>query len=482
MTTPAIAIWYRNDLRLHDCAPLSRALQHNCPILPIYCFDDRQFQATRFGFPKTGAFRTQFLLESVADLRRSLRSRGSDLILRRGLPERIIPAIARDLGITAVYFHREVTSEEVAVENVLQSELNALNVACEGFWGTTLYHPGDLPFAIADLPDLFTHFRKAVEKQSSWRSLLRPPAQLPPLPAIDAGELPDLTDLGIEPLVRDPRGVMDFTGGETTGLDRLQAYFWDRDCLKTYKETRNRMLGADYSSKFSPWLALGCLSPRYIAAQVRCYERDRIANDSTYWLVFELLWRDYFRFVAMKYGDRLFSRGGLQGKKIPWRVDWEQFQNWKAGMTGYPLVDANMRELAVTGFMSNRGRQNVASFLTKNLGIDWRMGAEWFESQLVDYDACSNYGNWNYTAGIGNDARNFRYFNIPKQSRDYDPEGHYLKHWLPELASIPAFKIHEPWKIDRKKQREYGIEIGKDYPKPVIDFWESIECGKKIQA
>jgi deoxyribodipyrimidine photo-lyase len=305
---------------------------------------------------------------------------------------------------------------------------------------------------------------------------------LPPLPAIDAGELPDLTDLGIEPPVRDPRGVMDFTGGETTGLERLQAYFWDRDCLKTYKETRNGMLGADYSSKFSPWLALGCLSPRYIAAQVRCYERDRIANDSTYWLVFELLWRDYFRFVAMKYGDRLFSRGGLQGKKIPWRVDWEQFQNWKAGMTGYPLVDANMRELAVTGFMSNRGRQNVASFLTKNLGIDWRMGAEWFESRLVDYDACSNYGNWNYTAGIGNDARNFRYFNIPKQSRDYDPEGHYLKHWLPELASIPVAKIHEPWKIDRKKQREYGIEIGKDYPKPVIDFWESIESGKKIQA
>jgi deoxyribodipyrimidine photo-lyase len=242
------------------------------------------------------------------------------------------------------------------------------------------------------------------------------------------------------------------------------------------------MLGADYSSKFSPWLALGCLSPRYVADRVKRYERDRLANDSTYWLIFELLWRDFFRFVAMKYGDRLFAKSGLQGKNIPWRLDWEKFQKWQVGMTGYPLIDANMRELAATGFMSNRGRQNVASFLTKNLGIDWRMGAEWFESLLIDYDVCSNYGNWNYTAGIGNDARDFRYFNIPKQSKDYDPKGSYLKHWLPELLSIPASKIHEPWKLAREQQQWYGIAIGKDYPAPIVDFWKSIEKNQKIQG
>ncbi len=149
--------------------------------------------------------------------------------------------------------------------------------------------------------------------------------------------------------------------------------------------------------------------------------------------MFELRWRDYFRFVALKYDDALFRPSGIQGIEIPWEHDWDRFERWQKGETGFPLVDANMRELAATGFMSNRGRQNVASFLTKNLGIDWRMGAEWFESRLVDYDVCSNYGNWNYTAGVGNDARGFRYFNIPKQSKDYDAKGHYVKHWLPQL-------------------------------------------------
>jgi deoxyribodipyrimidine photo-lyase len=138
-------------------------------------------------------------------------------------------------------------------------------------------------------------------------------------------------------------------------------------------------------------------------------------------------------------------------------------------MTGYPLVDANMRELARTGFMSNRGRQNVASFLTKNLGINWQMGAEWFESVLIDYDVCSNWGNWNYTAGVGNDARGFRYFNIPKQSKDYDPQGVYLKHWLPELKEIPPGKIHEPWKLNQEERKRYGVILGVNYPRPVVE-------------
>ncbi|MEM8546410.1 MAG: FAD-binding domain-containing protein, partial [Cyanobacteria bacterium P01_H01_bin.119] len=150
------------------------------------------------------------------------------------------------------------------------------------------------------------------------------------------------------------------------------------------------------------------------------------------------------------------------------------------GKTGFPLVDANMRELAATGFMSNRGRQNVASFLTKNLGIDWRMGAEWFESMLVDYDVCSNYANWNYTAGVGNDARGFRYFNIPKQSKDYDPEGRYVKHWLPELAKVPAKKVHQPWTLDSVEQKRFEMQIGVDYPAPVVDLNKSVKANEKI--
>ncbi len=479
MTQQRLLIWYRNDLRLHDHEPLHRASDRTLAasqIIPVYCFDPRQFGTTSYGFPKTGAFRTQFLLESIADLRASLRSLGSDLIIRTGLPEVILPVLAQEIGATAIYFSKEVTAEEVAVETALQSAVKPLAIALKSFWGHTLYHPDDLPFAIHQLPELFTSFRKQVEKYAKVNRTFIAPKQLPPLPNIQIGELPQLADFGLEPPTFDQRAVMHFKGGETAGLARLHQYFWQQDCLKVYKETRNGMLGADYSSKFSPWLALGCLSPRYIYEQVQEYETQRVKNDSTYCLVFELLWRDYFRFICAKHGSKIFRQSGLQGMDIPWKDDWERFDLWRQGLTGFPLVDANMRELAATGFMSNRGRQNVASFLTKNLGINWQMGAEWFESLLIDHDVCSNYGNWNYTAGVGNDARGFRFFNILKQSKDYDPQGAYVKHWLPELARVPAAKVHEPWKLLPVEQQRVGV----DYPNPVVNLFKSAEENERI--
>jgi deoxyribodipyrimidine photo-lyase len=475
-----ILIWYRNDLRLHDHEPLHQALQAQAQVIPVYCFDPRQFGETSFGFAKTGAFRAQFLLEAVADLRQSWRSLRSDLILRQGLPEVVIPALAEELEISAVYYHGEVTSEETAIEAALKTALHPLGVTLETFWGHTLYHPDNLPFEISELPELFTNFRKQVEKYANVDPTFPTPQKLPPLPNVAVGDLPQLVAFGLEPPTVDERAVVQFQGGETAGLARLQEYFWQRDRLKLYKETRNGMLGADYSSKFSPWLSLGCLSPRYIYEQVQAYEAQRIKNDSTYWLIFELLWRDYFRFVCAKHGDRVFYRSGLQGLAIAWQTDPERFELWQHGQTGFPLVDANMRELAATGFMSNRGRQNVASFLTKNLGIDWRMGAEYFESMLIDYDVCSNWGNWNYTAGVGNDARGFRFFNILKQSKDYDPQGEYVKHWLPELAHVPAAKVHEPWKLQPVEQQRFNVRIGVDYPHPVVDLFKSAAANEKI--
>ncbi len=480
MTEKRILIWYRNDLRSHDHEPLHQALKAKAQIIPVYCFDPRQFGTTSFGFPKTGTFRAQFLLESVADLRQSLRSLGSDLIVRCGLPEAVIPALAQGLGISAVYFHREVTSEETQVESALQTALDQMGVRSQAFWGHTLYHPDNLPFDLSELPELFTHFRKQVEKFATVDPALPRPQQLPAFPSVEAGELPQLADFGLTLPEPDLRAVLRFQGGETAGLSRLHEYFWERDRLRVYKETRNGMVGADYSSKFSPWLALGCLSPRYIYEQVQQYEAKRVKNDSTYWLIFELLWRDYFRFICAKHGDRVFYRSGLQGLAIAWKQDWQRFDLWREGKTGFPLVDANMRELAATGFMSNRGRQNVASFLTKNLGIDWRMGAEWFESLLIDYDVCSNWGNWNYTAGVGNDARGFRFFNILKQSKDYDSQGEYVKHWLPELAKVPAAKVHEPWKLLLVEQERFGVRLGVDYPRPVVDLFKSAAANEKV--
>ncbi|MGL4881702.1 MAG: DASH family cryptochrome, partial [Waterburya sp.] len=400
MTKKRILIWYRNDLRVHDLPAIKEGVEQQAEIVPVYCFDDRNFDKTSFGFPKTGSFRAQFLLESVADLRNSLQKLGSNLIIRRGLPEIIIPAIAEQLKVEQVFYSQEVTYEEKRVEKQLNQALAAKNIKTKTFWTATLYLPADLPFAINQTPELYTNFRKQVEKKSQISPAIPAPQQLPPLPEIEIGEIPTLADLGLATPKFDKRAVLKFKGGETEAIQRLQNYFWQQDCLREYKETRNGMLGENYSSKFSPWLALGCISPRYINEQVIKYETARVKNDSTYWLIFELIWRDFFRFIVAKHGNQVFKITGLQGVEIPWKEDWERFNLWREGKTGYPLVDANMREIAATGFMSNRGRQNVASFLTKNLGINWQMGAEWFESLLVDYDVCSNWGNWNYTAGV----------------------------------------------------------------------------------
>ena len=467
-------------LRIHDHEPFHRALEQKAEIIPVYCFDPRQFGQTSFGFPKTGAYRAQFLIESVADLRASLQAKGADLIVRHGKPEQEVAAIASALQVDAVYWHEEVTSEELAIDTALEQQLTRLKVRYEVYWGATLYHPDDLPFKVSQLPKVFTSFRKKIEKSSSVYSAFTAPETLPPLPEIDTGRLPTLIDLGLEEKIPDSKGALAFKGGETNALQRLQHYFWDTDRLRVYKQTRNGMLGADYSSKFSPWLALGCLSPRRIYVEVGTYEAERVRNDSTYWLVFELLWRDFFRFICAKHGDTVFHPTGLRGLKVAWKQDWPRFEQWTRGETGYPLVDANMRELAATGFMSNRGRQNVASFLTKNLGIDWRMGAEWFESLLIDYDVCSNWGNWNYTAGVGNDARGFRYFNIPKQSKDYDPEGTYVKHWLPELKKVPRKKIHSPWTLNPEEQRRCNVTLGVDYPNPMVNLAKSVQTNEVI--
>jgi deoxyribodipyrimidine photo-lyase len=479
MTRQSVLIWFRNDLRLHDHEPLHQALKSGQAIVAVYCYDPRQFGQTRWGFPKTGALRAKFLNAAVENLDDQLQALGSRLWITAGFPEEIIPPLAAQIQATAVYFQREVTQEEVSVEQKLTQTLQAQGISYQGFWGTTLYHPDDLSFALGDLPDLFTHFRKQIEGQKiPVRVPLPTPQRLPSSPHFELTLTLPSPDWfpAVKP---DRRGVMEFQGGETAGLARLNEYFWRGDRLRIYKETRNGMLGADYSSKFSPWLALGCLSPRLIYQEVKRYEAERVSNESTYWLIFELLWRDFFRFVAQKYGDRLFYRSGLRGISVDWQWDQDLFKRWQTGQTGYPLVDANLRELALTGFMSNRGRQNVASFLCKNLGLDWRSGAAWFESCLMDYDVCSNWGNWNYTAGIGNDARDFRYFNIVKQAQQYDPQGSYVRHWLPELGTLPGDKIHQPWQLTQGEQQQYGIRLGQDYPRRCVDFWASIKANEK---
>ncbi|MEM6772567.1 MAG: FAD-binding domain-containing protein, partial [Bacteroidota bacterium] len=200
----------------------------------------------------------------------------------------------------------------------------------------------------------------------------------------------------------------------------------------------------------------------------KAYEEKNGANKSTYWVFFELLWRDFFRLMGKKHGNAIFHKGGTKGESKRWRKDQKAFQRWVEGTTGTPFIDANMREIAQTGFMSNRGRQNVASYLVKDLNIDWRMGAEYFEHILLDYDVTSNWCNWNYVAGVGSDPREDRYFNILSQAQRYDGEGEYVKLWCPELQELPNDVVHHPDTLSDAEQSGYGIKLGVQYPTPLV--------------
>ena len=474
-------LWLRNDLRLHDHEALADALDGADRLVAVFCLDPRLFAETRWGFPKTGAFRAQFLLDSLADLRASMRARGGDLVVRYGAPADVVPALARAHGASAVYVHEEPMREEADDEAAVRAALPA-GVPVHVRWGHTLFHIDDLPMSVAELPRVFTEWRKRTEARSQVRYEIPAPDRLPPLPdGLDAGAIPTVADLGLAPVEADPRAVMPFPGGETAALARLDAYLWTGDHLKTYKETRNGLIGADYSTKFSPYLAHGCLSPRRIYWETQRYEDERVKNDSTYWLTFELLWRDYFRFYGLLHGDRLFHAYGPKGQRVEWGVDEDAFAAWQAGETGIPFADAAMREMALTGYMSNRMRQNVASLLTKNLSLDWRAGAAWFESLLVDYDVTSNWGNWAYNAGVGADPRD-RYFNLASQAKQYDPTGAYVRHWVPELAEIPDAHIHAPEALPKAALQRYGVQLGHTYPHPILDLDASVAAFRSGSA
>ncbi|MED6204977.1 Myosin-3 [Stylosanthes scabra] len=445
-------VWFRNDLRVLDNEPLYKAWLSSQTVLPVFCVDPRLFSTTyHFSFPKTGALRAQFLVECLADLRKNLMKFGLNLLIQHGKPEDILPSLAKAFNAHTVYAQKETCSEELNVERLVSkglrqvvmppgessSSTNSNNFPkLQLIWGTTMYHIDDLPFDAGSLPD-------AVEAKCAIRPCIKLPASLGPPPLVeDWGCVPSLEKLGLSS--QNVSKGMKFNGGETAALSRVYEYFWKKDLLKVYKETRNGMLGPDYSTKFSPWLASGSLSPRLIYEEVKRYENERIANGSTYWVLFELIWRDYFRFLSVKYGNSIFHLGGPRKVQQKWSQDKILFESWRDGRTGYPLIDANMKELSTTGFMSNRGRQIVCSFLVRDMGIDWRMGAEWFETCLLDYDPCSNYGNWTYGSGVGNDPREDRYFSIPKQAQTYDPEGEYVAYWLPRLQTIPKEKRNFP--------------------------------------
>ena len=436
-------VWFTSDLRVHDNEVLLRAVEHSTWVLPVYCIDEALSQHTDYGFRKTGAVRMTFLLESLKDLHHQLQQLGSGLLVLKGDPRRLIPETAKRFGADKVMTKKEVAFEERQTQEAVERALWKSKCLFETYSTSTLYHATDLPFALKDIPEVFTTFRKKIEKETKVRPELPVPTSVksPELPVFS---LPTLEELGFESVSEDPRSVYHFRGGETAGELRLQEYLYETKAISTYKDTRNGMCEVNDSSRFSAWLSLGCLSPRRIYWEIKRYEETYEANESTYWLVFELIWRDYFRFMMKKHGSKYFAQTGLKPElRTLYTHQPKAFAFWMNGETGNDFVDANMLELKYTGYMSNRGRQNVASYLCHHLKSDWRYGAAYFESMLIDYDVCSNWGNWAYLAGVGNDPRGLRVFDPDKQAEQYDKTKRYRTTWLSPQASRRAKQTGE---------------------------------------
>ena len=425
-----VLVWYRNDLRVKDHEALWRACQNGNEVYPVYIFDPRCFTSTAPGFQRTGSFRLQFLLESLHELKISLSTLGGDLVIRHGPPEDVIPQLVEELAVDKVYCSKEVAWDEMCIAEKMESRLAQKNVALDQFWQSGLYHEEDVPWPIKQVPDVFSSFRKESEKTVAIRPEFDVPEKVNFPGGIETGNIPSLEHLGLFLEKRNRKAVLSFKGGEKQAWKRLNDYFWKDDLLRKYKFTRNGLIGKDYSSKLSPWLAHGCISAKSVYHEIKRYEQERVKNISTYWLFFELLWRDFFKFMSKKYGAAIFMTRGITGDLPDMSDDMEKFELWRRGETREPFVDANMMELNTTGFMSNRGRQNVASYLIHDLKVNWTWGAMWYENRLIDYDPDSNWLNWAYIAGVGNDVQKGRKFSIENQALKYDPKGEYVKLWL----------------------------------------------------
>jgi deoxyribodipyrimidine photo-lyase len=456
---PVNVVWFKStDLRTHDHASLDAASKAGLPVVALFVFDPFWFGTTRdFGFPKTGAHRAKFLLESVDDLRSRLAGMGVDLAIRHGDTEKVFAELVEDFAVQSVFAYHELCAEEQRiasqVRRVVESRGGSLRLA----WGFELYHMDDVP-ASAGRSKSYTGFRKTVEERRV-RACLPTPKRLPGLRW--RSDTVSLATLGLQEPAAEPRAELRWTGGETAALQRVADYLWDTDALSlryvgatmTMDEAKS-CLQDRAMFKISPWLAHGCISPRFLYHEIRSYEKERRKSKSTGWIVHELIWRDFVRFGARATGTKMFKIGGLDNvnPRWSWSRDAARFEAWQKGNTGIPLIDAFMRELDATGYTCHMGRETSGWFLVGDLGIDWRLGAEWFESVLIDYEPTANWFNWVYRClpAIQKPTPpmiRLQTGEVLRWGAQHDPDAAYIKRWIPELAKLPPTMAREPWRI-----------------------------------
>lgn len=467
MKVKSLLVWFRQDLRLHDNESLNNASNFSSNILPVYVFDKRLFESkSRFGFRKIDVGRASFLIESVENLRKNLQSKGSNLLVRYGIPEDIIFDLTKSYGCSLVFCNRERTHEEEKVQDKL--EKNLWSVGHEIFYnrGKLLYYTSDLPFPIGQTPDSFNQFRKEVEKIITIREPLEVPENIVSnFENIDWGEIPSLEEMGFsQEEISSYKPI--YRGGEDAGLEIVDRFFWKDHHALNFKKTKSSLFGDDVSTSFSPWLSLGCISPKLIYRELCSFEEEIGKNDSTYQIYHSLLLRDYFRLIAKKYGNKIYQFNGIRKAVIldELSADLEKFSLVQQAQTGIPIIDAAVKELNSTGFLSSRARAILAGFIVFDLKINWLIGAEFFESKLIDYDTASNYGNWQHLVGIGADNKQEKHINVISQSKRFDLNTEYIVKWLPELNKIDELELrHTPWKLGKSKS--FNLDV--DYYAPI---------------